>query len=161
MVREKVVTKAAERAPSAKRSRSRLGTRKAMMNASIAKPAPKKVAKTCSRTNPKILLPITAMPTIPAERATDCRLRPAGSSDCGLRIADCGSSDCGLRIADCGLRIADCGSSDCGIDVFGFSLSGFERSFDSEFNSLDINYHTIKLHSDCDLTEVTIFIPQS
>ncbi len=42
----KVATKAEERAPSAKRSRSRLGMRKAAKNASYCRPAPKKIAKT-------------------------------------------------------------------------------------------------------------------
>ena len=43
---------AAESAPSANRSRSRLGTRNATLNASVAIPAPKNAAITCSRASP-------------------------------------------------------------------------------------------------------------
>ena len=51
---EKVVTKAVERAPSAKRSRRRLGMRKAAMRASSSLPAPRKVLRRISRTSPRI-----------------------------------------------------------------------------------------------------------
>jgi hypothetical protein len=50
---EKVVTNAVESAPSAKRSRSRFGVRKATMKASISLPPPKSHAKTCSRMSPR------------------------------------------------------------------------------------------------------------
>src|SRR5258708_3769723 len=45
-------TKACENAPSAKRRRSRLGMRKATTNASIARPAPNRIARSVSRTKP-------------------------------------------------------------------------------------------------------------
>ena len=65
---EKTVTKAVESAPSAKRSRKRLGMRKATLKASMAMPAPKSAARICSLANPSKRLHITATPTIPAAR---------------------------------------------------------------------------------------------
>src|SRR5437867_7255503 len=74
----KVVTKAAERAPSANRSRSRFGIRKAVMKASSSRPAPKKTANTCSRTSPRTRLASTAALTTPARRAS-CARPPAST----------------------------------------------------------------------------------
>ena len=65
---ENVVINAVESAPSAKRSRSRFGTRKANKNASRSFPAPKSPAKTCSRINPSTREHITATPTTPVAR---------------------------------------------------------------------------------------------
>src|SRR5262249_22407353 len=80
------------------------------------KPAPKKEENTCSRTSPRIRLPITATLTIPADRAIDCGLRFADSLiadwDSGIEdspIADCGFS--GFGFFDCGLGFWDCGLS--------------------------------------------------
>jgi len=64
----KVVTKAVDRAPSANRSRSRLGMRKAAVKASISAPPPNSAAYTCSRTSPRIRLQSTARLTTPAAR---------------------------------------------------------------------------------------------
>src|SRR3954453_23408888 len=58
-------------APSANRSRSRLGMRKATKYASIALPAPKSDASTCSRTRPSNRLVIVAAPADAAERAIE------------------------------------------------------------------------------------------
>ena len=59
---EKVVTKAVERAPSAKRSRRRLGIRKAAIRASSSRPAPRKVLRRISRTRPRMReAPMAAM----------------------------------------------------------------------------------------------------
>ncbi|PYT09255.1 MAG: hypothetical protein DMF60_02915 [Acidobacteria bacterium] len=71
------MTNALDRAPSANRSRSRFGIRKAITKASLAKlyEAPKKYANTISRTSPSKRLAITAKLTIPADRATLERLR--------------------------------------------------------------------------------------
>src|SRR5436190_213134 len=69
MRREKVVTKAVERAPSAKRSRNMLGARNAVRNASILREAPKSAAKITSRSNPRRRLQRMAIPTIPVARA--------------------------------------------------------------------------------------------
>ena len=63
---EKTVTKAVERAPSAKRSRNKLGALKAVRKASIPLPAPKSPAKINSRASPRTRLSITAPATIPA-----------------------------------------------------------------------------------------------
>src|SRR5262249_12275658 len=63
-------TKALERAPSAKRSRVRLGMRNPNMNASNTSPAPNKRAIRLSRTRPVIRLMNTASDTTPAERTT-------------------------------------------------------------------------------------------
>ncbi len=65
---EKVVMNAVERAPSAKRSRSMLGTRNAMRNASRFLPAPKSAAKSTSRIRPRRRLQRMAMPTTPVAR---------------------------------------------------------------------------------------------
>ena len=69
MVRVNAGTNAAVIAPSAKRSRSRLGMRKATLNASIAALAPKKYARTVSRTTPSTRLAIVARLMRPADRA--------------------------------------------------------------------------------------------
>jgi hypothetical protein len=63
-----VGTKAADRAPSAKRSRSRFGIRKATVKASAAGPAlaPNRAPKTISRARPKTRLTDVAAPTRPA-----------------------------------------------------------------------------------------------
>src|SRR5437667_2319737 len=74
----KVVTKAAESAPSANRSRSRFGMRKAVMKASSSRPAPKKTANACSRTSPRTRLTSTAALTTPARRAS-CARPPAST----------------------------------------------------------------------------------
>src|SRR5262245_29418359 len=78
-----VLTNAAESAPSANRSRSRFGMRKAVMNASSSRPAPKQTANTCSRTTPSTRLAATAMLTTPARRASprpSADPRPTASS---------------------------------------------------------------------------------
>src|SRR4051812_36730368 len=69
-VRVNVGMKAALMAPSAKRSRSRLGTREATINASIVFPAPKRAARICSRTRPRMRLVMVAAPADAAERAS-------------------------------------------------------------------------------------------
>ena len=66
MVLLKVVTKAVDNAPSAKRSRSKLGMRNAAVKASIAMPPPNSAAKICSRTRPSSRLHMTARPMMPA-----------------------------------------------------------------------------------------------
>src|SRR6202020_2921429 len=66
MVLLKVVTKAVDSAPSANRSRSRFGMRKAAVKASIAMPPPNSAAKICSRKSPSSRLHITARPMMPA-----------------------------------------------------------------------------------------------
>ena len=66
--REKVVMKAVESAPSANKSRNKLGSRNAIKNASRFLPAPNKPAKICSRISPKTRLQRTARPTIPVAR---------------------------------------------------------------------------------------------
>src|SRR5262245_16212979 len=58
-------------APSANRSLSRFGIRNATLYASIAAPAPKNEASTCSRTTPRIRLVIVAAPADAAERASE------------------------------------------------------------------------------------------
>ena len=68
VVRVNTVTKAVESAPSANRSRSRLGIRKAIVNASMTRPPPKSAAKICSRASPRMRLHRTASPTTPAAR---------------------------------------------------------------------------------------------
>src|SRR5262245_25731249 len=65
---EKVETKAADKAPSAKRSRSKFGMRNAAMNASSSRLAPKRLVNTTSRTRPRIRLASTATLTPPAAR---------------------------------------------------------------------------------------------
>ena len=71
-VRVKVGTNAAVIAPSANRSRSRLGTRNATLKASISGPAlaPNSAASTVSRATPSTRLAIVATPISPAERAS-------------------------------------------------------------------------------------------
>src|SRR5450631_2869711 len=66
MVLLKVVTNAVESAPSANRSRSRFGIRKAAVNASMAAPPPNNAAQICSRASPRTRLHITATPITPA-----------------------------------------------------------------------------------------------
>src|SRR5438270_2748966 len=66
----KVGTNADERAPSANRSRVRLGMRKPRLNASITAPAPNSRLMTLSRTKPVMRLMKTATDTTPAERTT-------------------------------------------------------------------------------------------
>jgi hypothetical protein len=68
MRREKVVTKAVESAPSAKRSRNIFGARNAVRNASMLREAPKSDAKTTSRSRPRTRLHKIAMPTMPVAR---------------------------------------------------------------------------------------------
>ncbi len=67
-----VGTKAAVMAPSAKRSRTRLGTRNATLKASMAgvAEAPNRLANTISRTTPSSRLAIVAIPMRPADRAS-------------------------------------------------------------------------------------------
>ena len=65
-----VGTNADDIAPSANRSRSKLGIRKATLNASVANPAPNNVAMTCSRARPSRRDRNVAAPTVPAWRAT-------------------------------------------------------------------------------------------
>ena len=64
----KVATKAVDSAPSANRSRSRLGMRNAAVNASMAPPPPNSAAQTCSRMSPSTRLHMTARPMTPAAR---------------------------------------------------------------------------------------------
>src|SRR5207244_6095420 len=73
--RVKVGTNEALMAPSANRSRTRLGMRKATTNASISLPAPKSAASTWSRASPRTRLVSVAVPA----RAAECarRSRPA------------------------------------------------------------------------------------
>ncbi len=66
----KVGTNADDIAPSANRSRSRLGMRNATLNASVASPAPNRIAMTCSRASPSTRESRVAAPTTPAWRAT-------------------------------------------------------------------------------------------
>src|SRR5205814_1847863 len=68
--RMKTGTNAALIAPSANRSRSRLGMRNATLNASIALPAPNIDASTWSRTRPSRRLAIVAAPADTAARAS-------------------------------------------------------------------------------------------
>ncbi len=65
---EKVVMNAVESAPSANKSRSKLGTRNAIRKASRFLPAPKSPAKTCSRMSPRTREQSTAIPTTPVAR---------------------------------------------------------------------------------------------
>ena len=80
----KVLTKAADSAPSANRSRRRFGMRKAVMKASSSRPAPNKTAKTCSRTTPRTRLASTAALTTLARRAS--RARPPVSAAGGAAV---------------------------------------------------------------------------
>src|SRR5882762_2285219 len=79
-VRVNTVTNAVDSAPSANRSRSRLGMRKAMVNASMTRPPPNSAAKICSRARPSTRLQSTASPTTPAARvfSRSARLSAAG-----------------------------------------------------------------------------------
>ena len=65
---ENVVMKAVESAPSANKSRNKLGSRNAIKNASRFLPAPNNPAKICSRISPSTRLQRTARPTIPVAR---------------------------------------------------------------------------------------------
>ena len=69
-------TKAAERAVSANRSRSRLGMRKATLYASTAKPAPNRWATTISRTRPMTRLKAVPMVKDRTPREMSSMLRP-------------------------------------------------------------------------------------
>ena len=69
-VRVNVGTNAAVIAPSANRSRRRLGMRNATLKASICIPAPKTAASTVSRTSPSTRLAIVARPITPADFAS-------------------------------------------------------------------------------------------
>src|SRR5437763_8379324 len=64
-------------APSANRSRTRLGILNATKNASISLPAPNSAASTCSRTSPRTRLASVATPATPADRA---RPEPDGTA---------------------------------------------------------------------------------
>src|SRR4029077_7896103 len=81
-VRVNTVTNAVDSAPSANRSRSRFGMRKAMVNASMTRPPPKRAAKICSRARPSTRLQSTASPTTPAARvfSRSARLSGAGGA---------------------------------------------------------------------------------
>src|SRR4030095_4033841 len=68
--RMKTGTNAALSAPSANKSRTRFGIRKATLNASMALPAPNIDASTWSRTRPRMRLVIVAAPADAAERAS-------------------------------------------------------------------------------------------
>ena len=87
------VTKAVDSAPSANRSRSRLGMRNAMVNASMTRPPPKRAAKICSRASPSTRLHSTARPTTPAARVFSLSARlfapvpAAGVSPEGMQSA--------------------------------------------------------------------------
>src|SRR5579885_3246566 len=74
------VMNAVDRAPSAKRSRSRFGMRKAMVNASMMRPPPKRAAKTCSRTTPSTRLQSTARATMVAARVFSFSWRGAAAA---------------------------------------------------------------------------------
>jgi hypothetical protein len=100
---ENVVTNAADRAPSAKRSRSRLGMRKAVMNASSSRPAPKTIAKTCSRTRPRMRLPNTARLTTPAWRTITSWVGSASTAIGGMYA----KRGCGATREQRGLRQLD------------------------------------------------------
>ena len=78
-------TNAALMAPSANRSRTRLGIRKATLNASIALPAPNIDASTWSRTSPKMRLVIVATPADAAERAS--AYCGGGGGELGAKLA--------------------------------------------------------------------------
>src|SRR5882672_175340 len=76
-------------APSANRSRRRLGIRNATLNASIALPAPKSEASNWSRATPRMRLVIVAPPTEAAERASVCRrAEELGSKLAAHRLVD-------------------------------------------------------------------------
>ncbi len=79
MVLLKVATNAVDNAPSANRSRSRLGMRNAAVNASIAAPPPNSAAKICSRARPSTRLHMTARPMIPAALVLSFSVRASGA----------------------------------------------------------------------------------
>src|SRR4029079_2168501 len=81
--RMKTGTNAALIAPSANKSRTRFGIRKATLKASMAFPAPNIDASTWSRTRPRMRLVIVAAAGEPAERAI--RLRWEG--ELGSKLA--------------------------------------------------------------------------
>ena len=66
-------TKAALKAPSAKRRRKKLGNLKATKNASATMPVPRALAMRISRTNPSRRLPIVQLPTVAIDRKRDMR----------------------------------------------------------------------------------------
>ena len=66
----KVGTKAAEKAPSAKRSLNKFGIRQATKKASVKPEAPKRQAINCSQTNPRIRLQNVAMAIFKDEKKT-------------------------------------------------------------------------------------------
>src|SRR5258706_3068451 len=83
-------TNAALIAPSANRSRTRLGIRNATLKASIALPAPNIDASTWSRTSPRIRLVIVAAPADAAERASAyCGGGELGAKLAADRLAHC------------------------------------------------------------------------
>src|SRR5882672_3488308 len=83
-------TNAALMAPSANRSRTRLGIRNATLNASIALPAPNMDASTWSRTSPRMRLAIVAAPADAAERASAyCGGGELGAKLAADRLAHC------------------------------------------------------------------------
>jgi hypothetical protein len=61
---------AVDRAPSARSRRRMLGMRKATKNASVSGPAPKALATTMSRTNPRSRLSRVALAIPPSARTT-------------------------------------------------------------------------------------------
>src|SRR4051812_14613639 len=69
-VRVNVGTNAALIAPSENRSRRRFGMREATTKASMALPAPKSAARSCSRTRPRMRLVMVATPADAAARAS-------------------------------------------------------------------------------------------
>ena len=90
--RMKAGTKAALIAPSANRSRSRLGIFVATLKASIALPAPNSAASTWSRSRPSRRLVSVAAPTTPAERASRPDADPPAGGDGGAE-AELGSEE--------------------------------------------------------------------
>ncbi len=81
MVLLKVVTNAVDSAPSANKSRSRLGMRNATVKASSARPPPNRAANINSRARPSTRLHITAKPMMPAAlvfRRSGARIRRDG-----------------------------------------------------------------------------------
>ena len=66
-------TKAALKAPSAKRRRKKLGNLKATKNASATMPVPRALAIRISRANPSRRLPIVQLPTVAIDRKRDMR----------------------------------------------------------------------------------------
>ena len=83
MVLLNVVMNDVESAPSANRSRSKLGMRKAMVNASMRRPPPNSAAKICSRARPRMRLHRTARPTMPAALVFSFSARGGGGLDFG------------------------------------------------------------------------------